>query len=139
MVNRIELAKRFVETQCQARNDLVGAFLIGSAARGEDGEFSDIDVALVVAGDIPPNSRGDAATWQDGIFIDATIRAQRYYADVEEVLRDAFRSTHMNDASFSMIPRACSRKSSKQCGRYLCSPTGWGDGCVIGSRLPARR
>jgi predicted nucleotidyltransferase len=98
IVNRIELAQRFVQTQCQIRNDLVGAFLIGSAARGEDGAFSDIDVALVVAGEVSPTSRGDTATWQDGIFIDATIRTQRYYADVEEVLRDAFRSTHMNDA-----------------------------------------
>ena len=46
MVNRLEMAKLFVQEQLEKRDDIVGAFVVGSVARGEDTEASDIDLRI---------------------------------------------------------------------------------------------
>jgi len=43
-----------------ARHDVVLAYLFGSQARGEAGPLSDVDVAVLLASDAPPERWGDA-------------------------------------------------------------------------------
>jgi predicted nucleotidyltransferase len=38
MSDRIEIANKFIEEQRQKRDDIIGAFVVGSVARGEDTE-----------------------------------------------------------------------------------------------------
>ena len=47
MVDRIEIARNFIQEQIRKRDDLVGAIVIGSVSRGEDVEPSDIDISLI--------------------------------------------------------------------------------------------
>ena len=51
MVDRIEIAKKFIQEQLQKRDDIIGALVVGSVARGEETELSDIDLDLIVEGD----------------------------------------------------------------------------------------
>lgn len=48
MSRHLEIAKRFVQEYRQNHKNLVGALLVGSAAYGEETEFSDVDLRLIV-------------------------------------------------------------------------------------------
>lgn len=101
MVNRLELAKRIVEEQRQQQPDLVAAWLVGSVARSEDTESSDIDIAFVVAGDVTGDALGYQRTidgWFDGIYVEAATVSTQQYTELVQVMNDAFKVTHMNDA-----------------------------------------
>ena len=50
ITRHVEIAKSFVQEQLQARDDIVGVLLVGSAASGEVSGFSDIDLRLIVSG-----------------------------------------------------------------------------------------
>ena len=50
MVNRLEIAKQFVQEQLGKRDDIIGVIVAGSVARGEDIEGSDIDLGFIVKG-----------------------------------------------------------------------------------------
>ncbi len=96
-MNRIEIAQRYVEELLRQRQDIVAAWLAGSVARGEETAFSDIDLALMVAGTGIVNRAG-LDTWREGIYVEAGIVFQQGYTDLEVVLNDPFKATHMNDA-----------------------------------------
>ena len=97
MVDRIGIAKKFILEQIKKRDDMVGAIVTGSVSRGEEVESSDIDISLIVDGEIEGYQRGGVDTWQDGVYIDAITVSKENYADFEKVLQDPFRATHMND------------------------------------------
>ena len=97
MVDRIEIAKKFIHEQIGKRDDIVGAILTGSVSRGEDVEPSDIDISLIIERNIEGDQQGDVDTWQDGVYIDAKTALAREYADIEKVLQNPFRATHLND------------------------------------------
>jgi len=95
MADRIEIAKKFIEEQRQKRDDIIGAFVVGSVARGEDKESSDIDLNLIVEGAI---QRSVINTWRDGVLIDSALQSKEAYTDLEKVLQNPFQATHVNDA-----------------------------------------
>jgi predicted nucleotidyltransferase len=98
MVDRIEIAKRFVQEQLQKRDDIVGAWVGGSVSRGEATESSDIDLGLIVEEKFEGVRRGGFDTWQDGVYIEAGLSSKENYIDLEKVLQSPFTATHMNDA-----------------------------------------
>ena len=96
-MNRIEIAKQYVEELLRQRQDIVAVWIGGSVARGEDTDRSDIDLALLVAGS-GEMSRSGLDLWRDGVYIEAGLGFQQAYADLETVLNDPFKATHINDA-----------------------------------------
>lgn len=100
MSNHLEIARRFISDQLNRRNDLVAAFVVGSVARGEETEFSDIDLSLIVD-DTEANhemERSGSDAWIDGIYVEAATSSRDRYADLEQVMQNPVTSTHMNDA-----------------------------------------
>ncbi len=70
--NRIELAKRFLQAQQNLRADIVGAWIGGSTARGEDTESSDVDLIMLASGTIEADQQW-VDTSIDGVDIEAAI------------------------------------------------------------------
>jgi predicted nucleotidyltransferase len=97
MVDRIEIAKKFIQEQIRTRDDIVGAIVIGSVSRGEEVEPSDIDISLIVEGNLEGHQRGGVDAWQDGVYIDAKTVLKGDYEDIEAALQNPFRATHIND------------------------------------------
>lgn len=106
MVNRLALAQRFIEAQLAKRTDIVGAWVCGSTARGEDTEASDIDVALVIAGDSGQSigARDGVDGWQDGLYYDAGYLSASDFADFATVMQNPMWATHMNHALLHYDP-----------------------------------
>ena len=100
MVNRREVAQRFIQAQIEKRTDIRAAWVVGSVARGEDTESSDIDIVLVVAG-VGGDSkvtRGGIDAWLDGIYIEAGLAPETEYTDLAAILQHPVKATHLNDA-----------------------------------------
>lgn len=106
MSNRLALADRFIQTQLAKRPDIIAAWVAGSTARGEDTESSDIDVALVIAGDGGQRfgARDGVDGWHDGIYYDAGYLAASEFANLETVMPNPFWATHMNHALIRYDP-----------------------------------
>ena len=100
MINRRELAQRFIQAQLEKRTDIMAAWVAGSVARGEDTESSDIDIVLVSAGEGGASevSRGGIDAWLDGIYIEAGLASETEYIDLEAILQHPVKATHLNDA-----------------------------------------
>jgi hypothetical protein len=96
-MNRIEIARQYMEELLSQRQDIVAVWIGGSVARGEETALSDIDLALMVAGTGAMNRAG-LDTWREGIYVEAGLVFQQEYTDLEAVLNDPFKATHMNDA-----------------------------------------
>ncbi|MEZ4617380.1 MAG: nucleotidyltransferase domain-containing protein [Caldilineaceae bacterium] len=96
-MNRIEIAKRYLEELLHQRQDIVATWVVGSVARGEETAFSDIDLVLMAAGTGEINRAG-LDTWREGIYIEAALVFQHEYTDLETVLNNPFKATHLNDA-----------------------------------------
>jgi predicted nucleotidyltransferase len=98
-MDRIALAKAFVDEQLQTRPAILAAMIVGSVARGEDTAASDIDLGLLVDDATDAGmQRGGGDAWREGVYIEAAIVAKREYADLDTVLHDPFKATHLNDA-----------------------------------------
>lgn len=99
MVNRLAIAKQFVQEQLQAREDIVGAMVLGSVARGDDNETSDIDLPIVVkGGGGGDNFDRSLSTWRNGVFLEAGLRPEEDFIDFTSVMGNPIAATHMNDA-----------------------------------------
>ncbi len=96
-MNRIELARQYIKELLGQRQDIISVWLGGSVARGEETALSDIDLQLMVAGSGEMNRAG-LDTWREGIYIEAGLVFQQEYADLDMVLNNPFKATHMNDA-----------------------------------------
>jgi hypothetical protein len=97
MVDRLELAKQYVQEMLEKRDDIVGAFVVGSVARGDADESSDIDLILVVE-EVEEMGRGGIDTWRDGVYIEAGLAPAGKYGNADAVLRDIFAAGHLTDA-----------------------------------------
>lgn len=114
MVDRIEIAKKFIQEQIRKRDDIVGAIVTGSVSRGEEVEPSDIDISLIVEGNVEGHQRGGVDTWQNGVYIDAKTVLKGDYADLEEVLQNPFRATHINDGLILYDPTGYFTRMQKE-------------------------
>jgi predicted nucleotidyltransferase len=96
MQNRLEIAKQYLDDLLHRRDDLVGATLTGSVARGQDTEFSDIDLKLITVDDPDGDLVRDGVDgWSAGIYIDAGLVAQKEYREVEAVLSNPFKASYL--------------------------------------------
>lgn len=101
ITRHVEIAKSFVQEQLQARDDIVGVLLVGSAASGEVSGFSDIDLRLIVSGRKgETTAREGLDRWQDGFYVDATLVAQEDYHDVKQILSSR---SAADDMQFGLI------------------------------------
>ncbi len=99
MADRLEMAKQYVQEMLEKRDDIVGAFVVGSVARGDATEASDIDLGLIVEGQEGEEIlRGGVDAWRDGVYIEVGMESKGRYAASGKVLRDRVAATHMNDA-----------------------------------------
>jgi predicted nucleotidyltransferase len=105
-MNRIEIARQYVEELLCQRQDIVAVWIGGSVARGEETALSDIDLQLMVTGTGEMNRAG-LDTWREGIYLEAGLVFQQEYADLEMVLNNPFKATHMNDALILYDPTGC--------------------------------
>ena len=82
MVARPEIAKQYVQEMLEKRDDIVGALVWGSVARGDATEASDIDLAFIVESDAGEEiERGGIDTWRDGVYIEAGLAPLERYGD----------------------------------------------------------
>ena len=99
MIDRLEMAKQYVQEMLEKRDDIVGAFVVGSVARGDATETSDIDLGLIIDGlKSDEILRGGVDAWRDGVYIELGLEPKNHYDDVERVLQNPFAATHMKDA-----------------------------------------
>ena len=138
MVDRIEIAKKFIQEQIRKRDDIVGAIVTGSVSRGEEVEPSDIDMSLIVEGNVEGHQRGGVDTWQDGVYIDAKTVLEGDYADLEKVLQNPFRATHINDGLILYDPTGFFTRMQKEYGLFLWSPSGLVCGFSFGWKGPGK-
>jgi hypothetical protein len=105
MGRHLSLAKQFVEEQCQQRQDLIGALLVGSVAYDQATEFSDLDIRLIVEGrpDVPLDRHG-IDVWREGIYIDALPIAWADYSDLERLLSHPIRANDLNSGRILYDP-----------------------------------
>jgi len=99
MSKYIDIAKQFVQEKLSVRDDIVGVLLVGSAARGEETPFSDIDLRVVVRSqDGKRITRDGLDTWIDGIYIDAGFVDKNAYSNVTQILAHPITANNINDA-----------------------------------------
>ena len=125
MVNRIEIAKNFLHEQLQKRDDVIGSWVGGSVARGEDTESSDIDLGLLVEGDVKGPlgiQRNGIDTWQNGVYIEAALVSKEDYEDIEKVFHDPIKATHMNDALILYDPTGFLARMQKEVQAVFMQP-----------------
>jgi predicted nucleotidyltransferase len=89
MVDRLALAKQYVQEMLEKRDDVVGAFVVGSVARGDATATSDIDLALVVEKEGVGTAWVERVdTWREGVYIDAHLVNAEKYSDAQKILLD---------------------------------------------------
>lgn len=96
MVNRLELAKQFIQEVLSERDDVIAAMVVGSVARGEDTDGSDIDLPFIVKEDEGEVNRS-LAHWREGVFIESGVRTKDEYNDFDQVMRGGH-VTQIHDA-----------------------------------------
>jgi len=114
MIDRVEIAKKFIREQIRGRDDIVGAIVTGSVSRGEEVEPSDIDMSLIVDRNGEGHQRGGVDIWQDGVCIDAKTALEGDYADLEKVLQNPFRATQINDGLILYDPTGVFTRMQKE-------------------------
>jgi hypothetical protein len=108
------MARKFIQEQVGKRDDIVGAIVIGSVSRGEAVEPSDIDISLIVEGKVAEHPRGGVGTWQDGVYIDAKTVLKADYENLDEILQNPFRATHLNDGLILYDPTGFFARMQKE-------------------------
>jgi len=96
MVDLLAVARRFITDQMRERDDILGAYVGGSAARGSATEVSDVDVTLVV--EEVGEDRVEIGGWDQGIFIDAGLNSREALSSVDRVMQNHVDATILRDA-----------------------------------------
>jgi len=96
MVDLEAVARRFISVQMRERDDIIGAYVGGSAARGTATEVSDVDVTLVV--EEAGGHRVKIGGWEEGVFIDAGYKPREALASIDRVMDDHVGATILRDA-----------------------------------------
>jgi predicted nucleotidyltransferase len=100
VVDRLELAKQYLQELLKKREDIVGAFVAGSVARGDADETSDVDLIVVVECDDEKGQHGreTVGVWRAGVYVDVEVRPIIGYSSAERVLRDSIRAGEICEA-----------------------------------------
>ena len=98
-MNYLDIAKDYLQELQHQRHDIVAAYVAGSVARGQATDLSDIDLEVIIAGEVDAAlGRGGIDGWRNGIYIDAMLMAQARFADLEVLLQDPMKSTQLWEA-----------------------------------------
>ncbi len=98
-LNYLDIARDYLQELLHRRDDIVGAYVAGSVARGEATDLSDIDLVVIIAGEVDAAlGRGGIDGWRNGIYMDAVLLAQQHFADLEALLQDPMKSTQVCEA-----------------------------------------
>ncbi|MGA2974324.1 MAG: nucleotidyltransferase domain-containing protein [Spirochaetia bacterium] len=125
MTDHLVMARQFVMEQIEKRDDVIGALVCGSVARGEATVTSDIYLAIYVSRDTGEGKR-DLACWQEGVFRDAGAVTTEGLGSLEEVMKNPVKATHLNDSVILFDPKGFLGKLQEQVRsvfmepRYLC-------------------
>ena len=92
---RLELARDFSGEQLGADPQLIAAFVIGSAARGDGVECSDIDIRFIVD---PEARTGQAHILREDIYLDVERVHPSTFSDPEELLGDPYLAGAIREA-----------------------------------------
>lgn len=123
MSKYIDIAKKFVQEKLSQRDDIAGAILVGSAARGDETPFSDIDVRVVVdSKDGNRLTRDGSDAWIDGIYVDVGIVAKHAYSNVAEILAHPITANNINDAIILHDPEGFLTKLQEQIRAVFMQP-----------------
>jgi predicted nucleotidyltransferase len=94
-VSRLELARAFSGELLAADPAIVAVFVIGSAARGDGVELSDIDVRLIVDSEA---ETGTAHLLREGLFFDVERADPAAFGDAEALLADPYLAGAVREA-----------------------------------------
>ncbi len=94
MLNAVKIAKDFVHEQLNIRQDIKGVLLVGSVAKREATEFSDIDLRFILSSQVQYGQRID--TWRNHIYLDGTAESFEHYSSLESILSYPIRANDMN-------------------------------------------
>lgn len=98
-MNYLDIARAYLQELRHQRNDIVAAYVAGSVARGQATGLSDIDLVVIIAGEVDAAlGRGGIDGWRNGIYIDAMLMAQERFVDPEVLLQDPMKSTQVCEA-----------------------------------------
>ncbi|MBT3266533.1 nucleotidyltransferase domain-containing protein [Candidatus Poribacteria bacterium] len=92
---RLEIARAFSCEQIDADPHIIAVFVIGSAARGDGVEFSDIDIRLIVATEADTGARH---TLREGHFLDVERVHPPTVGDAEALLADPYLAGAVREA-----------------------------------------
>ncbi len=97
MPDHLQIAQGFVKEQMARRSDIIAALVVGSVARGQADETSDIDIAIYV-----PDTKGegprDLSCWRQGVYLEAGVVTPDGLGSVEEVMHKPVNACHMREA-----------------------------------------
>ncbi len=113
MIDRRKVAQEFVREQTRLRNDVIGALLFGSAARGDATETSDIDIAIYIREDTGEGG-WDLTCWKEGVFVEAGVVTTEGLGSLDEVMNNPIHATHMNDAFILYDPTGRFKRLQEQ-------------------------
>jgi hypothetical protein len=102
MLNPLNIAKDFVAEQLSIRQDIKGVVLVGSVAKHEATEFSDIDLRFILNSQVKYGQRID--TWRNGIYLDGTAESFEHYSNLDSILRHTIRANDMNQGHILYDP-----------------------------------
>lgn len=97
MTDRLNIARGFLREQLTIRPDIIGALLVGSVARGEATDTSDIDLCLYVH-DTKGEGPRDLSCWRDGIYLEAGVVTPEGLDSLQLVMDNPIHATHIRDA-----------------------------------------
>lgn len=98
-MNHLAIARDYLQELQHQRTDIVAAYVAGSVARGQATAISDIDLEVIIAGEVDAAlGRGGIDGWRNGIYIDAMLLAKERFADPKALLQDPMKSTQLWEA-----------------------------------------
>jgi|GEM_PF-5914746 len=121
MIDHLRIAKVFLSEQLSRRPDIFGALLLGSAARNEATETSDIDLAFYVQDTKGEGSR-DIACWRENVYVEAGVVTPEGLSSFREVMENPINATHIRDALLLYDPTGFSTDLQKQVRAHYMDP-----------------
>ena len=105
MIDKLELARARAQELRESGDDIVGAIVAGSVARGEDNETSDVDLVMFTNKKLDAGQKDRSTSiWRDGVFIDTGLLPLDTYSNLEQAMSGFSTATQVRDAIILFDP-----------------------------------